>query len=103
MHRIGYTHLAGGTRTEPEWVATHSQSMNNAATELLDYLLGRATPVAIIVERDSNWNGAEAELRADLSRVKDLVATHQGQAANGVPTSRAQLDAEPVLAGMRGQ
>ncbi|HEY2575724.1 MAG TPA: DUF692 family protein [Streptosporangiaceae bacterium] len=100
--RIGYIHLAGGRRIEGEWVDTHSQAVHNEVFELLDYLLARATPVAIIVERDSNWDGAEAELRADLSRVKDLVAKHQGHGGNGVPLSRAQLDAEPVLTGMKG-
>jgi uncharacterized protein (UPF0276 family) len=57
--------------------------------ELLDYLLARAAPTAIIIERDSNFAGAEAELRADLSQVREIVAKHQGERSPHLTDSRA--------------
>jgi uncharacterized protein (UPF0276 family) len=74
--RIGYIHLAGGIKVGGEWIDSHSQAVHDEVFELLDHLLGRATPLAVIIERDSNWSGAEAELLADLSRVREIVAKH---------------------------
>jgi uncharacterized protein len=77
--RIGYIHLAGGIYDRGEWIDSHSQAVHSEVFELLDHLLDRATPVAVIIERDNNFSGAEAELRADLGRVRDIVAAHQPQ------------------------
>jgi uncharacterized protein len=74
--RLGYIHLAGGRWGHGEWVDSHSHSVHGEVFELLDYLLARATPTAIIIERDTNFSGAEAELRADLDRVRSIVAKH---------------------------
>jgi uncharacterized protein len=101
--RIGYIHLAGGTRIAGEWVDTHSQPVHNEVFELLDHLLARATPIAVIVERDSNWSGAEAELRADLSRVRQIVAKHQPANISHLPSSAGRESPQPTMAGMKGQ
>jgi uncharacterized protein (UPF0276 family) len=99
--RIGYIHLAGGMKSHGEWVDSHSNAVHEEVFELLDYLLARATPDAIIIERDSNWTGAEAELRADLSRVRQIVAKHQGPAAQpaGAPGESSR---QPTAAGVKG-
>ncbi|HUC60081.1 MAG TPA: DUF692 family protein [Streptosporangiaceae bacterium] len=74
--RIGYVHLAGGILVHGEWIDSHSRAVHGEVFELLDYLLARSSPLAVIIERDGNWPGAEAELRADLTRAGDLVAAH---------------------------
>ena len=94
--RLGYIHLAGGIYQQGEWVDSHSHAVHAEVFELLDYLLARKAPAAIIIERDSNFTGAEAELRADLSRVRDIVAKHQGQKNSHVPGSRAQQSPQPT-------
>ncbi len=75
--RVRYVHLAGGKQVDGEWIDSHSQPVHDEVFGLLDHLLVRATPVAIIIERDSNWSGAETELRSDLNRVRYILATHQ--------------------------
>ncbi len=72
--RIGYVHLAGGILVHGEWVDSHSRAVHGEVFELLDHLLSRSSPLAVIIERDGNWPGAEAELREDLSRVRTIVA-----------------------------
>jgi uncharacterized protein len=94
--RLGYIHLAGGVYSHGEWIDTHSQAVHAEVFELLDYLLARKAPAAIIIERDSNFDGAEAELRADLSRVRSIVAKHQGQGSSQVPGSRARQSPQPT-------
>jgi uncharacterized protein (UPF0276 family) len=99
--RIGYIHLAGGMQSHGEWVDSHSNAVHEEVFELLDYLLTRATPQAIIIERDSNWTGAEAELRADLSRVRQIVARHQGSSAQP-PRVNGQASLQPTAVGAKG-
>jgi uncharacterized protein (UPF0276 family) len=94
--RLGYIHLAGGIYQQGEWVDSHSHAVHAEVFELLDYLLARKAPAAIIIERDSNFTGAEAELRADLSRVRNIVAKHQGQASPHVSGSRAHQSPQPT-------
>jgi uncharacterized protein len=95
--RIGYIHLAGGIRERSEWIDSHSQAVHKEVFELLDYLLARAAPVAIIIERDSNWTGAQAELRADLNRVRQIVAKHQPSSGpHHLTDSLAQKSPQPT-------
>jgi uncharacterized protein len=100
--RVGYIHLAGGTMSHGEWVDTHSHAVHNEVFELLDYLLSRAAPIAIIIERDGNFGGAEDELRADLARVRQLVAKHQGEGSPHRTGSLAQASPQPTTAGVKG-
>jgi uncharacterized protein len=72
--RISYLHLAGGRHLHGEWIDTHSRPVHEEVFELVDHLLGRASPTAIIIERDTDWSGAEDELRADLDRVREILA-----------------------------
>jgi uncharacterized protein len=88
--RIGYIHLAGGTRLHGELVDTHSHAVHVEVFDLLDRVLQRATPQAIIIERDSNWEGAEEELRSDVARVRSIVSSHQS------PVDRAVSGESPV-------
>jgi uncharacterized protein len=97
--RVGYIHLAGGIKEHGEWVDSHSNAVHDEVFELLDYLLARAAPIAVIIERDTNFAGAEAELRADLGRVRQIVAKHQGEIGDD---SRAQVSPQPTTAGVKG-
>jgi uncharacterized protein (UPF0276 family) len=71
--RIGYVHLAGGRQAHGEWFDSHSNAVHAEVFELLEHLLARAEPEVIMIERDSNWAGAEDELRHDLARVRTLL------------------------------
>jgi len=77
--RIGYVHLAGGVQARGEWIDSHSMPVHDEVFQLLEYLLARSSPAAVIIERDSNWHGAAEELRADLGRVRRIVAACQEQ------------------------
>jgi uncharacterized protein len=101
--RVGYIHLAGGIKEHGEWVDSHSHAVHGEVFELLDYLLARAAPIAVIIERDQNFAGAEAELRADLGRVRQIVAKHQGETGRRRPDSRAQASPQPTAAGVKGR
>jgi len=87
--RIGYVHLAGGERFHGELVDSHSQAVHPEAFDLLAYLLERAAPEFIIIERDSNWVGAVDEIRADLATARSLVVA----SASVTATVRAAPDA----------
>jgi hypothetical protein len=71
--RIRYVHLAGGERLDGMWVDTHSNRVHDEAFDLLEYLLERATPQVVLVERDANWDGAESEVREDVERARAIV------------------------------
>jgi uncharacterized protein len=99
--RIGYIHLAGGDRVHGEWVDTHSNAVHSEAFELLDYTLERATPEAIIIERDSNWDEAEEEMRNDIARARQMVAAHQPDPSlpEQIPTTQPEfLEAAQLVA-----
>jgi uncharacterized protein (UPF0276 family) len=72
--RIRYVHLAGGHLSHGHWVDSHSHPVHDGAFEILEYLLSRATPEVIIVERDTNWENAAEQVIADVQRARDLVA-----------------------------
>lgn len=72
--RIGYVHLAGGSRVDERWIDSHSEAVHPEVFDLLDLLLQKAAPVAVVIERDTNWARAEAELRADLDHVRELIS-----------------------------
>jgi uncharacterized protein len=95
--RIGYIHLAGGIYEHGEWIDSHSQPVHNEVFELLDHLLARATPIAIIIERDSDWSGAEGQLRADLARVRDMVAAHGPRAQRAVSHAGASRQTSSLM------
>jgi hypothetical protein len=71
--RVRFIHLAGGRRIGDELVDTHSNQVHPEVFPLLEYLLTKATPDVILIERDSNWEGAEAEVRSDLGRVREML------------------------------
>jgi uncharacterized protein (UPF0276 family) len=81
--RIKYVHLAGGELHHGEWIDSHSHAVHDEVFDLLTHLLRRAQPEVIIVERDQNWDGAQDEIIADLSRVRAIAAS-----SRPVPASR---------------
>ncbi|HTR70049.1 MAG TPA: DUF692 family protein [Mycobacteriales bacterium] len=72
--RLRYVHLAGGHFMHGEWVDSHSHAVHDGAFDILEHLLTHAVPDVIIVERDTNWEGAEEQVRADIARARSLVA-----------------------------
>jgi uncharacterized protein (UPF0276 family) len=84
--RVTYVHLAGGSRSKGRWIDSHSGAVHAEVFDLLDRLLERVTPAAVVIERDKNWDRAEAELRIDIDRVRDLIHKHQPRSASRTPT-----------------
>jgi uncharacterized protein (UPF0276 family) len=83
-------------------VDSHSNAVHAEVFELLDYLLARAAPDAIIIERDTNWTGAETELRDDLSRVRQIVAKHQPPDTPRPARFAGAGEPQPTAAGAKG-
>jgi uncharacterized protein (UPF0276 family) len=82
LGRVRCVHLAGGEWMHGELVDTHSTKVHPEAIELLDHLLERQSPEVIIIERDSKFEGALEEVRADLAAVTDLVRRHEQRRAH---------------------
>lgn len=82
--RIRCIHLAGGRWMHGELVDSHSEAVHEEVFALLAFTLERARPEAIIIERDSNWENANAEVRDDLARARHMVAAAQSAAADPV-------------------
>jgi uncharacterized protein (UPF0276 family) len=72
--RIRYVHLAGGRMIDDELVDTHSEAVHPEAMDLLGPLLRVASPRAVIIERDSNWADAFAQMAKDLDTARAIVA-----------------------------
>jgi uncharacterized protein len=89
--RLRYVHLAGGQWMHGELVDSHSAAVHPEAFELLAYLLDRAEPAVIIIERDGNFEGAEAEMRADLATARELVAARSRRSGAPVELSVAGI------------
>jgi hypothetical protein len=83
--RIRCIHLAGGRRMHGEFVDSHSESVHPEVYSLLALTLERAHPEAIIVERDSNWENAYPEVRANLASARELVDATQDRSGNRRP------------------
>jgi uncharacterized protein (UPF0276 family) len=79
-NRIRYVHLAGGRLVGGEWVDTHSERVHEAVIDLLETLLRVSHPEFLVVERDSNWDGAEQQVRSDLNAIRSLVSKMSPQA-----------------------
>jgi uncharacterized protein (UPF0276 family) len=73
--RLRYIHLAGGHWAHGELIDSHSHAVHPEVFELLGYLLERADPELIMIERDTNWGGAQEEVLADLATVRELLAS----------------------------
>jgi uncharacterized protein (UPF0276 family) len=81
-NRVRYVHLAGGRWFQDELIDTHSQSVHPEVYPLLEFLLERAHPDAIIVERDSNWENAYTEVRANVASARAVVEASQDSSGN---------------------
>jgi hypothetical protein len=99
--RIGYVHLAGGQWLHGELVDSHSQAVHPEVFDLLAYLLERAAPEFIIIERDSNWVGAMDEIRNDLAKARSLVACSAAASATSVAAAGSgptDVEIQPAVA-----
>jgi uncharacterized protein len=101
--RLRYIHLAGGQWNHGELVDSHSHAVHPEAFELLAYVLERADPEVIIIERDSNFQGAEDEMRADLATVRNLLASRsrrreQSSVVGRRQRSRTRVSSAPASA-----
>jgi uncharacterized protein (UPF0276 family) len=76
--RVRVVHLAGGRWLHGELVDTHSQSVHEEVYPLLAFTLERACPDVVMVERDSNWENAYAEVQHDLGEARRIVEAAQG-------------------------
>lgn len=100
--RLRYIHLAGGQWAHGELIDSHSHAVHPEAFELLEYVLERADPEVIIIERDSNFDGAEEEMRADLATAHGLVASRSRRPApQSSVVGRGQASKKPASTGRR--
>jgi uncharacterized protein (UPF0276 family) len=85
LDRIGYVHVAGGMLRDGVWHDTHTHPVGEPVLALLAELAARATPPAVLLERDGHYPAA-AVLRAELAAIRSAV----GRPAAGT-------DAAPTL------
>ncbi len=83
-------HMAGGvtvcdeTMDRPLLADSHSHPIPDAALGLLDYMLARQKPAAIILERDERLDAVD-EILDDVSRIRARVAAAQSGMFHGEP------------------
>lgn len=94
--RLRYLHLAGGTWHNGEMIDSHSAPVHTEVFDLLHVVLDHARPQAIIIERDSDWDGAVEQVRDDLATVRAIVAEHQPDSGESEPIRGVRLDAVAV-------
>ena len=75
VDRIRLVHLAGPEKFGARWVDTHSVAVRDETFDLLEHTRSRpgVAPLAIVVERDRNFAGADAEVRGDVERVRGIL------------------------------
>ena len=73
-------HVAGGTTVREDYLArpffadTHSHPVPDPVLELLDYVLARHTPRAIVLERDDRLHAVD-EILDDLARIRARIGS----------------------------
>jgi hypothetical protein len=87
--RVRYIHLAGGQWIHGELVDTHSESVHPEVYDLLAYLLTLAEPQAVMVERDSNWLNAYAEVEDNLASAHQVRAAARAGALVPSPVQKS--------------
>ncbi|NLG54798.1 MAG: DUF692 domain-containing protein [Rhodococcus sp.] len=78
LERTVQIHLAGGEYVEDMMVDTHGAPVHEPVWKLLDYVLERVQPKAILLEWDQSWPDFE-ELLAHLDRARAAVAASQAK------------------------
>jgi uncharacterized protein (UPF0276 family) len=85
-------HLAGGTTVSenylerPFFADTHSHPVPDAVLELLDHVLERHTPLAIILERDDRLHAVD-EILDDLARIRSRIASRHIESSHDHATA----------------
>jgi len=81
-------HLAGGVTVRetfldhPFLADSHSHPVPDEALDLLDQVLARQTPGAIILERDDRLDATD-EILDDVARIRSRIAGHHSESASG--------------------
>lgn len=84
-------HMAGGVDVREDFLErpiladTHSHPIPAETLDLLDHVLARHTPAAIILERDDRLDAAE-EILDDIARIRTRVARTRSEKADGEAT-----------------
>jgi uncharacterized protein (UPF0276 family) len=85
-------HVAGGTTVReyylerPFYADTHSHPVPDAVLELLDHVLERHTPLAIILERDDRLHAVD-EILEDLARIRSRIASRHIESSQNHATA----------------
>jgi uncharacterized protein (UPF0276 family) len=85
-------HVAGGVTIRqdflqrPFFADTHSHPVPDRVLDLLDYVLARHTPAAIVLERDDRFDAA-GEILDDLARIRSRTARRNFESTHGYATS----------------
>ncbi|MFL6144979.1 MAG: DUF692 domain-containing protein [Labedaea sp.] len=93
LDRIGYVHVAGGMLRGGVWHDTHTHPVGEPVLTLLAELAARATPPAVLLERDGHYPAASV-LRAELAAIRSAVG--RAEAGTGAAPRLRLPDTRPV-------
>jgi uncharacterized protein (UPF0276 family) len=85
-------HVAGGATIRedvlqrPFFADTHSHPVPDAVLDLLDYVVARHSPAAIVLERDDRLDAVD-EILDDLARIRSRIARRNVESTYGYATS----------------
>lgn len=97
LDRIAYMHVAGGARIDTLWRDTHAHAITPEIAEVLDTVLARSGPRALLLERDQHFHS-----RAALDRDLDVLeaALRRARTANAAPRAASTVRG-PEITGAR--
>ncbi|WP_371676139.1 DUF692 domain-containing protein [Streptomyces sp. NBC_01276] len=82
LEALAYVHVAGGVERDGVWHDTHAHPVPPVVLDVLAALRERVDPPGVLLERDDDFP-AEAELAAELVRIREVVTATTGTTGPG--------------------
>ncbi|MFB0632734.1 DUF692 domain-containing protein [Streptomyces sp. AB3(2024)] len=82
LEALAYVHVAGGVERDGVWHDTHAHPVPPVVLDVLAALRERVDPPGVLLERDDDFP-AEAELAAELVRIREVVTAGGSGAGRG--------------------
>lgn len=102
LEALAYVHVAGGVERDGVWHDTHAHPVPPVVLDVLAALRERVDPPGVLLERDDDFP-AEAELAAELARIREVVTTDAGAAPRAQdPEEARDADGSGGEPGVRG-